>query len=396
MIDSRRLAPPLLFASALQALGYGMVLLLLPIDGLTSGGIFGGFALPGMVSVGSASVPIVGAILIERAGHKRMMLTGLALASLGGLAIATSDTSLLRAPGALAYGVGLGLFRLSRVTYLSDAVMPDQRGRIVSAVGGMGRIGLFAGPALAGFISTVQGRDSALFYVAALSASAAVVILAVPACATLPASVPRSHPLAFIHRVFREHRSTFGRVGLSMLALAFVRSGRMLLIPICGTILGLDESSVGLAKSASMGADMLLFYPAGLVMDRFGRKWTGVPCLSVLSLGVLVVGMASSPAWFLFGAVIAGIGNGLGAGINMTLAGDFSPREGRAEFLGVWTLMTEVGSVTSPFATGTIAAVLALGPAAAVVTSVGLAAAGYMALGVREPLEHARERQLSS
>jgi MFS family permease len=85
-----------------------------------------------------------------------------------------------------------------------------------------------------------------------------------------------------------------------------------------------------------MGADMLLFYPAGLVMDRFGRKWTGVPCLLVLSTGVLLIGHADSASALLLGGLVAGVGNGLGAGINMTLAGDFSPRRGRAEFLGVW------------------------------------------------------------
>ena len=38
-------------------------------------------------------------------------------------------------------------------------------------------------------------------------------------------------------------------------------------------------------QMASMGVDMALFYPAGVVMDRYGRKWAAVPCLVVLSIG---------------------------------------------------------------------------------------------------------------
>jgi MFS family permease len=379
----------MLAASLLAAVGAGMVFLLLPIDGLALGGLLGGFALPGMVSVGSAVTPLGGALLIARVGHKKVIVFGLSLAALSSTLIATGDAVPLRALGAFGCGSGFGLYHLARITYLSDAVALENRGRIVSAVGGMGRIGMFVGPAAGGLIASALGRHAALGCAAGLMALAALVMLALPACATVPSSAAGPHPLAFVTRVLASHRRTFATAGVAMLALALVRSGRMLLIPICGTMLGLTESEVGFIKSASMGADMLLFYPAGLAMDRLGRKWTAVPCLLVLSLGVLLVGHAASAPALLAGAVIAGIGNGLGAGINMTLAGDFSPREGRAEFLGVWALMTELGAVSSPFAMGAVAQALALGAAAALVCAVGVGGAFIMVLAVREPLARA-------
>jgi len=386
VIDSRRIAPPLLAISVLVAIARGMLLLLLPIDGLAAGGLLGGFALPGMLSVGSSSMPVLGALLVERLGHKRVWVAALTLAGVGALVIALSETTLGRALGALLYGSGSGLGLIARLTYLSDALSIATRGRIVSAVGGMGRIGMFIGPALAGLLATRVSRDAGLFVAAALAFAAAATVLLLPGCATLPSKEARGHVLSFLPRVLRSHWPTFSRVGLVMFALAFIRSARMLLIPICGTMLGLDEGAVGFAKSASMGIDMLLFYPAGLIMDRKGRKWTAIPCLVILSLGVLVVGLAETTLVFVVGAMVAGFGNGLGAGINMTMAGDFSPREGRAEFIGVWTLMTEIGSVTSPFASGLIAQTLTLGPASAVVACIGLGASAFMALAVAEPL----------
>ena len=386
MIEPRRLAPPMLGASVLNALGGGMIALLLPIEGLAASGLFGGFALPGMVSAGSAAVPVLGAALVARVGHKPIMIGGLLLASLAAASLGLIESTLLRAVAAGAYGVGQGLFVLARLTYLSDAVDPSQRGRIVSSVGGMGRVGMLIGPAIGGALTTLLPASAALGCVGAMPACAALVLTALPHCATVPAESSGGSALGFVGRVLRAHRDAFVKLGGAMLALSFVRSARMLLIPICGTMLGLDPSAVGLAKSASMAADVTLFYPAGLVMDRRGRKWTAVPCLVLLSLGVLVVGLADSTAVFLCGAILAGIGNGLGAGINMTLAGDVSPREGRAEFIGVWVLMTQIGGVSSPFLMGLIATWLALGPAAGVVVSIGVSAGLAVAALVPEPL----------
>jgi len=384
VIAVRALAPPLLTASVLAAVASGVLLLLLPIEGLAVGGLIGGFALPGMLSVGSATTPVLGAMLVARVGHKPVMIGGLLLCALSIALMASGGTALQRAVGAFFNGVGFGLYGLSRITYLSDAVAPDLRGRIVSAVGGMGRVGMFIGPAGGGIVATSMGRGAALYCAALLALTAAFVLLWLPACATVASTEQHRNPIRLVTKVLAEHRRTFATVGVSMLGLALVRNGRMLLVPICGTMLGLDASAVGFVKSMSMGADVLLFYPAGIIMDRFGRKWTAVPCLLVLSLGVILVGHAHDYTSFLWGALIAGVGNGLGSGINMTLAGDFSPRAGRAEFLGVWSLMTEAGSSTSPFLLGAVATALALGPASTVVATMGAGAALLMGTVVRE------------
>jgi MFS family permease len=171
-----------------------------------------------------------------------------------------------------------------------------------------------------------------------------------------------------------------------MWALALLRSARLLLLPICGTLVGLDPSEVGVIKSWSAAADALLFYPVGLAMDRLGRKWTAVPCLLLLSLGVLVTAWADSYSGLVIGGVIAGVGNGLGSGINMTLAGDFAPEQRRAEFIGVWRLWTDAGAAVAPFVMGGIAELLVLSAAGAVTAAVGLIGALVMAYAVPEPL----------
>jgi hypothetical protein len=70
----------------------------------------------------------------------------------------------------------------------------------------------------------------------------------------------------------------------------------------------------------------------------------------------------------------------------MTLAGDFAPVKGRAEFIGVWRLSSDAGAAISPFVMGGIAELLVLGAAGTVTAGIGLLGMLVMAYAVREPL----------
>ena len=50
----------------------------------------------------------------------------------------------------------------------------------------------------------------------------------------------------------------------------------------------------------------------------------------------------------LIAALVIGFGNGIGSGMIMTLGADYSPAVGRAHFLGVWRLMSDLGSTGGP------------------------------------------------
>jgi MFS family permease len=72
-------------------------------------------------------------------------------------------------------------------------------------------------------------------------------------------------------------------------------------------------------------------------------------------------------------AIVCGAGNGLGAGINMTVGSDLAPKgHDTGPFLGLWRAITDTGGTLGPVAVGGIAQVLALGPAAAAVGLGGL------------------------
>jgi MFS family permease len=123
---------------------------------------------------------------------------------------------------------------------------------------------------------------------------------------------------------------------------------------------------------------MLLFYPAGGVMDRWGRMWVAVPSMVVLGVGMVLLPLAHSFATLTAAAVVLGVGNGIGAGLVMTLGADAAPVDARVQFLGGWRLMADVGNAAGPAAVSAITVVFPLGVAAVAMGAAALVGAGWL------------------
>jgi len=80
----------------------------------------------------------------------------------------------------------------------------------------------------------------------------------------------------------------------------------------------------------------------------------------------------------LIASLVIGFGNGIGSGMVMTLGADYSPSPGRAHFLGVWRLLSDVGASSGPALLSALTATLSL--AAGIVSTglLGLTAAGLL------------------
>ena len=85
-------------------------------------------------------------------------------------------------------------------------------------------------------------------------------------------------------------------------------------------------------------------------------------------------------------AIIVSIGNGTGAGINMTLSTDFAPQERTVEFLALWRIITDLGGAASPMIIGFVSATVSVAAAAPLVGLVGFAGADMMITAVGETL----------
>src|SRR5690625_2409775 len=134
---------------------------------------------------------------------------------------------------------------------------------------------------------------------------------------------------------------------------------------------------------------MLLFYPAGKVMDAFGRLWIGIPAMLTMGLAMVLLPLTTTVASLSWVALLLGLGNGMSSGILMTLGADVAPPGERAQFLGIWRLFQDSGGALGPLAVSAGAALGSLAAGIWFMSSAGILASGALARWVPRWSEHA-------
>ncbi|MFN3336298.1 MAG: MFS transporter, partial [Thermomicrobium sp.] len=222
-----------------------------------------------------------------------------------------------------------------------------------------------------------------------LTAVVAVIAFVVAALAFEPAAgstvTTRPAPLAAIRDVLRSRWSVLMSAGTAQLFGQMLRQTRQVAIPLYGAdALGLNAAAIGQIVSLSAMVDMALFWPAGWIMDRWGRKAAAVPSFLLLGLGMALVPMSSSSGELLLVSLLIGVANGLGSGTMMTLGADLAPPGRTGEFLGVWRLIGDGGQALAPLAVGVTADALGIALTAGLCSGLGLLAAGMLVAFVPE------------
>ena len=352
---------------------YGMIGLILAAEG-----------------IGRLIGDIPAGLLLRKLGRNRTMIMGILLVvvSVGLLYGVTSTTQIVILR--LLAGMGNATWNVSRHSYLAGATAAHERGRAISIFGGVNRIGSLGGPAIGGLVAASFGlRIPFLVYT----------ILAGTACVVAAFSLEKESPLPEGNRVtgFFETLKTHWRVlasaGSGNLCAQAIRAGRSVIIPLYGAdVIGLDVKDVGLILSISSFVDMSMFYPAGIIMDRWGRKFAMVPCFLIQAVGMSLI-PSSSGFWTLLAATsLIGFGNGTGSGTMMTLGADLAPRESVGEFLGLWRLIGDGGHMGSPLIVGAISDLAGMTPAIYVVALLGLASSGIFAILVPKTLDRSPDK----
>jgi MFS family permease len=370
--------------SFLFAVGQGAVLPLIPLLALDLGAsVAGAGAIVALQGLGMLVFDIPAGLLVSRIGERGAMIVGTGALAAVALGVTVSASPLTLAPLVFVMGCAWSIWLLARLSYTSEVTPFALRGRVLSLLGGSNRLGMFVGPFIGGFVASWAGLASVFYVQAALAAAAAALMfVVVPAEEDHEASEESVHGI--LH-VLLDHRRAFATAGVVALAISALRSTRSAVIPLWGNTIGLNAGDIGIIFGLSAAVDVLLFYPAGVVMDRVGRKWTAVPCLLMLSVGLALIPVTTTFAGLLLAALVVGFGNGMGAGINMTLGADHAPRLGRAAFLGAWRLVSDVGTAGGPVLLSVVTAASTLRVATLTTAVVGVLGAAVMYRFVSEP-----------
>lgn len=283
--------------------------------------------------------------------------------------------------GVFLLGGAGAVFKLARQSYLTRVVPYRRRALAMSSLGGVYRIGLFIGPVIGGLVISAHGLSSTFWVVLVAMALGGMLGLFVSAGddETAPARPPRVAELVV------EHRRVFATVGVGIMLVGAVRAARAAALPLWADHVGLQPEQVSFIFALSSLADVLLFLPAGLATDRFGRRAVSVPAMLLTGVSLIALPATHSVATMSVIAVLLGIGNGFTAGIIQILGADYAPAHQRAEFLSLWRVLADIGMLSGPGLISAVAAAAALGPAILAVGTAGLAGAVALQLSLRRP-----------
>ena len=391
----RSIAVPAFGPALLFSIGEGAIL---PVVALSARDLGASVAVAALIvtliGLGSWFFNLPASLITLKFGE-RWAMVGAAAASTVALAAAALSPLLpegiwLLAAAMVVVGMAASVFSLARQKYLTEAVPVVIRARALSTLGGVNRIGIFIGPFIGAAVMQFSGITGAYWVGVVAMAAAAVLSITIPDLVAKPAADGGvAVQQATLRSVAVSHAGIFLTVGMGVLLLSALRASRQVVIPLWADHLGMDATQASLIYGLSGAIDMLVFYPAGKLMDRKGRLWVAIPSTLIMGTAMVLIPLSTGFAGLLLAALLIGFGNGISSGLNMTLGADFSPDNGRGQFLGIWRFMADAGSTGGPVLLSGVTAVASLGAGVAATGVLGFAAAAVFAVTIPK-LKHRR------
>lgn len=328
-----------------------------------------------LVGLGSLAGNIPAAMITSKHGERRSLIGAAMLSVLALSLCAMARHPVLLAIGVLLMGLATAVFYLARQTYLMDAVPVHMRARAFSTLGGTQRIGMFIGPFAAAGMMHMIGLTGAYYVAIAALVAAGALSFALPELQprgdTDAATVPKSRMMA----IASTHRHVLLTLGVGILLISAMRASRQVAIPLWADAIGMTPAMTAVVFGLVSSIDMLVFYPAGKIMDHYGRLWVALPCSLILAVSLFALPFTGALLSFSLVCMLMGLGNGIGSGIVMTLGADASPPVGRTQFLGLWRLIADIGTSAGPILLSALTALVSLGAGIATTGAFGLVAA---------------------
>ena len=342
----------------------------------------------------AASLPT--GILIDRIGRRWILLAGPLVVAVSSLLIALAAVS-----GSftelLVYrfiaGVGTQMWMQSRITVIADTGASQQRGKQVTQMFGVQQIGALSGPLVGGFAAVAWGLW-APFLIHAIVSLLSILPTYFVVKETAPAARRAAESSAGGSRwalLFRKPIPTVYSIQFltNVTRGAVFEGGVILLYP--SYAYGLDPAQLGVLRSMMAVGTIPIMFTTGFVMDRFGRKYTIVPGLTLTSLAMGSVAVTAfaglSLPWFIASFVFVHLSISIISGNMQTLGTDIAPPQARGLFFGMSRLIAQGGSTASPTSFGLLSGAFGFGAAFVLLASSAFAAALVVAFFLEETLQ---------
>jgi MFS family permease len=365
-------------------LGFGSVVPVLPLYarsfGVSQAAIGVAVAAYGLARF-LVAVPV--GQLADRLGRRTALALGGLVTAAGNLLCAHAPDYATFVGGRFVAGAGATFVLTAGQIVLADITTPAVRGRAMAIYSSTFLFAVGIGPFPGGLLAARFGLPAPFVAYAVMGSLAAVVAwLRVPetmggGVGRATASTPPLPPFGTQLRLLAT-RIGFVLVSLVSFVQAFARTGALFsVIPILGhDRLALTADRIGFALAAGSLAAFGLAYPAGVLVDRYGRKPVIVPATVLAAVSLVLFLLAPSYPWFLAAAVVWSAAQGVGGAAPAAYAADVAPPGMNAAALSLYRMLGDSGYVVGPIALGLVSdaygAVTALGAAAGLLATVGV------------------------
>jgi MFS family permease len=350
-----------------------MIIPTIPVLGREFGVSAGGAAqIVTAFAVGKFVGTVIAGIILDRMGTRVALVGGPLLGSVASLSAAAAPWLSLILFLALIMGAADSLWSTAREIAGIDLARRNQRGRVISSLHGTYTVGAAIAPFVGGWLTDLFSFKAA--FIGYAVATAVSVLLGSAGPDTAAAAAPqkdadriRAWGAAAIRQRFRavgvlfkqihpDLRSTYVALVLATFASQSQRVIVQSMLPLyAGSYLQLSPTQIGMLFTISGVIVFAMIIPAGLVMDRVGRKWCTVPSTGIPGLVFALIPMTSNFTQLAILVGLAGLSQGLSLGSIATSTYDVVPAHVRGRLQAARRTLAELGSAIAPLFGGYLA-----------------------------------------
>jgi MFS family permease len=320
--------------------------------------------------------------LADRFGRRATLVAGGLVTALGNLLCAYAPSFPALVAARFVAGAGAAMILVTGVIVLADITTPAHRGRSMAIYQGVFTFAVGVGPLPGGYLAERYGLHAPFLVYAVAGILAAVVAWwqipetrAVRAADDAGAMAPVPRFGAQI-RILTAHTG-FMLVSLISFTSAVARTGALFnVIPVLAhDRLALTTERIGLGLALASVVGLVLAYPAGVLVDRFGRKVVIVPSTIMSGISLLLFLVAPGYGWFLAGCVAWSVAVGVSGAAPAAYAADVAPAGMNAAAMSSYRMLSDLGYVVGPVALGAITDLFGPGTALAATAALLVAVA---------------------
>ena len=343
---------------AVNQLGFGAVIPVLPLYALSFDVSQTAIGLTiAIYGVARVALGVPAGQIADRLGRRSSLALGGLLSALGNFWCAAADSYAELVVARLVAGGGAGIVLTAGLIVLADITTPATRGRAMAIYQGVFLFAVGIGPFPGGYLAERFGVEAPFFVYGV--AGALVTLVAWFCVAETRALAGKSAETALSVPMVAQLRALAANTGFLLVCLigftnALARTGALFsIVPILAQDrLALSASATGFGLALGSVVGLAVTYPAGAVVDRFGRKTVIVPMTVLTGASMLCFALAPDYAWFLLACAIWGGASAASGAAPAAYAADSAPAGMNAAAMSSYRVLSDVGYVLGPILLG--------------------------------------------